>query len=146
MSARKRGVSTKQINAIRKYSRQGLSANKIQKRLRTRHMGMRRTVLLTYVREMKHQQPKANVSMYVPRKYYRVRFGGKQVAEYGTVRGKPRRIQVYGDGKQLYKVIRLISRHPPRERFLTIDANRLLSDPERFLSEGYWDARPRIKS
>lgn len=136
-----------QIDAIREYSRQGLSANEIQRRLSKQRMGLRRAVLLNYVRGFKGQKSKAKVSKYVPHKYRIPLFvGAKQVAEYGKVHGQSRRIQVYGSGKQLYKLMQLISQHPPRERFLIIDANSLLSHPWRYLSMEFWDERPEIKS
>lgn len=141
------GKSTKQIGAIREYSRQGLSANEIQRRLSRQGMGMRRTVMLQYVREFKRQTQETSVSKNVPYKYrLSFSFGGKHVAVYSTVRGKQRRIQVYGNGKQLRRVMVLVSRHPPKQRFLTIDAASLLSNPWRYLSEGFWDEKPQIES
>ena len=138
--------------------KQGLSSNKIQKRLQKQHLGMRRKVLLAEIRNAKGQTPKANRHKYTPRKYRKRRTPylttarrqfhiGRQIAGYGTVHGQSRRIQVYGSGKQLYRVMLLASQHPPRTRFLTIEAENLLSNPWRYLSrEEFWDAKPRVDS
>lgn len=147
-------ITKRQIKAIRGYVRQGLSANKIQKRLQKQHLEIRRKILLAEIRKIKRQKPKANRYKYTPRKYrqyYRYRrrrpVGLKQIAGYGTVHGQSRRIQVYGNGKQLYSVMQLASQHPPRTRFLTIDAGTLLSNPWKYLSRGeFWDDRPRVDS
>lgn len=160
---RKKGVSPKQVERIRELSKEGKSANQIQKNLSREGLGLRRKTILKYIRKSKHQKSKANTAKYTPRKYrkkgatygagysYARRgrkkpFGVKQIAEYGSVNGESRRIQVYGYGNQLYQVMQLTSRHPPRKQFLTISARELLSDPNKFLSEEYWDARPRINS
>ena len=151
-------VTKQQRNAIRTYVKRGLSSNKIQKRLQERHLGIRRKVLLAEIRKVKRQKPKANRHKYTPRKYRSGRtsypslarrqlFIGRQIAGYGTVHGQSRRIQAYGNGKQLHMVMLLASRHPPRTRFLTIDAGTLLFDPWRYLSrEEFWDSRPRVDS
>ena len=145
-------LNSKTRGAIRTYVKQGYSANRIQKRLQKQNLGIRRKVLLAEIRKVKGQKPKADRQKYTPRKYrkyylYRERFGLKQIAGYSTVHGKPRRIQVYGDGKQLYRVMLLVSQHPPRQRFLTIDAPTFLKNPWKYLSRReYWDERPRIES
>lgn len=64
-----KGVSQRQIRLIKYYSHKGYSANQIQRKLRARHIGMRRTRFLGYVREFKRQTPKAHVERYTPRKY-----------------------------------------------------------------------------
>lgn len=156
--AKRKTVTKQQRKAIGTYVKQGLSSNKIQKRLQKRHLGLRRQVLLAEIRKVKRKKPKANTYKYTPRKYRKRRtsypfkarrrfFGGHQIAGYGTVHGQSRRIQVYGSGKQLYRVMLLASQHPPRNRFLTIDAGTLLSNPWRYLSrEEFWDAKPRVDS
>jgi hypothetical protein len=138
--------------------KQGLSSNKIQRRLQERHLGIRRKVLLAEIRKAKRQKHRTNCYKYTPRKYRtrktpytsrarRQLFIGKQIVGYGTVHCQSRRIQVYGSGKQLQRVMLLASRHPPRIRFLTIDASTLLSNPWRYLSrEEFWDAKPRVDS
>jgi hypothetical protein len=141
-----REYSTEQLDAVREYSRQGLSANEIQRKLSRTGMGMQRSVLLGYVREFKGQKRQQTVSKYVPHKYRIAFFGGKHVAAYGTVRGRARRVQVYGNGRDLYSSMLLVSRHPPRERFLTIDAGSLLANPREYLSEALWDDRPEVHS
>jgi len=50
---KKREASPKQIDYIKKRSREGASANQIQKEMQARHMGMKRQRLLEYVRESK---------------------------------------------------------------------------------------------
>jgi len=153
-----KAITKQQKKAIRPYVKEGLSSNKIQKRLQQRHIGMRRAVLLAEIRKIKRQKPKANRYKYTPRKYRKRRvfypsharrqfYGEYQIAGYGTVNGKSRRIQVYGNRKLLYKVMLLASQHPPLTRFLTINAETLLSNPWRYLSrEEFWDDRPRVDS
>jgi hypothetical protein len=156
-----KAVSKQQRKAIKTYVKQGLTSNKIQKRLQKQHLGLRRKVLLAEIRKVKRKKPKANALNYTPKKYRRAVSGkygypslarrqfflGRQIAGYGTVLGKSRRIQVYGSGKQLHRVMLLASQHPPRARFLTIDAGKLLSNPWKYLSRTeFWDARPRVDS
>lgn len=114
--ARKQGITPKQIDALKRYSRKGYSANKIQRKLRSRHMGMRRTRLLGYVREFKRQKPKPSVAKYTPTKYAQARmrlpqFGGKYIAIYGTTRNrkgivKRNRIELSGSGRELYEAVK----------------------------------------
>jgi IS30 family transposase len=151
-------ITGQQRKAIRTYVKQGLGSNKIQKKLQKRHLGIRRKVLLAEIRKAKGQKPKANPYKYTPRKYRKRKttypsqarrqlYSGHQIAGYGTVHGQSRRIQVYGSGKQLYKIMLLASHHPPKTRFLTIDASKLLNNPWRYLSrEEFWDAKPRVDS
>lgn len=75
-----------------------------------------------------------------------VRFGGRGIAAYGTVHGKSKRVQMKGSGKQLYRAMVLVSKHPPKKQFLTLSAEALLDDPDEFLERGHWDARPKIES
>jgi hypothetical protein len=67
--ARTKGVTPRQIAIIRNMSRRGYGANKINRTLRAKHIGMRRTKLLTYVREFKGRSPKPH-----PERYVRVRY------------------------------------------------------------------------
>jgi hypothetical protein len=156
---KRKAISIQQRKAIKAYVKQGLSSNKIQKRLQKRHIGLRRKVLLAEIRKVKRKKPKANTYKYTSRKYRmrgrptypstkRGQFHfGRQIAGYGSVHGQSRRIQVYGSGKQLYSVMLLASQHPPRTRFLTIYAGTLLSNPWKYLSrEEFWDDRPRVES
>jgi len=146
--------------AIRTYVKQGYSANKIQKKLQKQHLGIRRKSLRAEIRKIKGKKPKVNRFKYTPKKYRkmtrgityprrkrRLDFFEKKIAGYSTVNGKPRRIQVYGNGRQLYRVMQLASKYPPKQQFLTIDASKLLRDPWKYLSkEERWDARPLIES
>ena len=154
-----KSISKKQrIEAIRTYLNQGYSANKIQKKLQSQGLGIQRKKLLAEVRRIKGTKPKANTFKYTPKKYRKMTndtshpsrsygFYTKQIAGYGTVRGRPRRIQVNGNGKELYKVMLLASKHPPKLQFLTIDASKLLRDPWKYLSKfETWDVRPEIES
>jgi hypothetical protein len=156
--AKRKTVTKQQRDAIRTYMKEGLSSNKIQKKLQKQHLGLRRKTLLAEIRKVKRKKPKANTFKYTPKKYRMRRvsypstarrhfYFGHQIAGYSTVHGQSRRIQVYGSGKQLYKVMLLASQHPPRTRFLTIDAGTLLSNPWKYLSrEEFWDAKPRVDS
>lgn len=144
----RKGITTKQIDAIRGYSRKGYSANKIQKKLSQRHIGLRRTVLLGYVREFKEKQARPHVERYTPTKYRGAKIGffQKQVAAYSTFHGQSRRIQTVGNGQQLMKVMMIASRHPPKKQFLTVSAGAFLEDPWKYVERGRWDARPEITS
>ena len=148
MSARKKGVSTKQINRIRTLSREGKSANQIQRTLSREHIGLRRTVLLPYVREFKGKQPQANVSKYTPKKYrgttaqkaWRRRerdwrsgrtrekkpkeegWGNKRVTLQGTHDGERVQETRSGTGKDLHEFVK----------------EEMESD--------YWDRRPSVNS
>lgn len=124
---RTRGKTTKQIQAIRSYVRKGYSANTIQKKMKARHIGIRRTVLLTYVREFRRQPPKPSVAKYIPRKYrkglkYPIIVIVKRVRLFGRHKGKRVRKIRTGRGSELYHWIR------------------------GELESGYWDVRPTIES
>ncbi|GEM_PF-5214805 len=64
-----KGVSQRQIRVIRSCARKGWSANRIQQKLRARHIGMRRQKLLGYVREFKGQPARPNVERYTRIRY-----------------------------------------------------------------------------
>jgi hypothetical protein len=51
------------------YVSREYSANEIQRRLKNRGIGIRRQILLRYVREAKRKSVKANREKYTPRKY-----------------------------------------------------------------------------
>ena len=147
-----KNITQQQIKAIRSYVKQGLSANKIQKRLQKRHLGIRRKALLAEVRKIKGTKPKADRQKYTPHKYrvrrLKRRFPMiKQISVYSTVHGRPRRVQMAATGKELYRAMQYVSQHPPKQQFLTISAVELLKDPWRYLDrKESWDRHPDIKS
>jgi len=115
-------------------------------------MGIRRKDLLAEVRKLKGTKKKPHPQKYTPHKYkvrrLKRRFPMmKQIAGYGTVHRKPRRYQVSGTGKQLYRAMQLISQYPPKRKFLTISAKELLKDPARYLDlKERWDRHPNVES
>ena len=64
-----KGVGKVRINALGWYVSRGYSANKIQKRMKNRGLGIRRQTTLKIVREMRLKQKKANAKKYTPKKY-----------------------------------------------------------------------------
>jgi len=64
-----RGVGKVRINALSWYVSRAYSANKIQKRLKDRGLGIQRKRLLKIVREMRLKSKKADVKKYIPKKY-----------------------------------------------------------------------------
>jgi hypothetical protein len=117
-------------------------------------MGMRRTRLLGYVREFKSKPPKAGPSKYTPPKYRltfeeRVRRQiserqrAKKVSVWGTVNGENRRVQLTGSGRSLYHALLDAAKHPPKKRFLTVDAENVRG----FLDyDETWDRHPDVES
>ena len=159
----KRNTITKtQHKAIRTYVKQGFSANKIQKNLSKRGLGIRRKTLLAEIRKIKRQKPMVDRLKYTPRKYRKHLpkarkpvFIGKHIAVYRYARTKrhPRpysaRFEFYGSGKDLAKAIRLtLSGIVPRwERpFVECSAMSFMSNPYRHGERGIWTARPNIES
>jgi hypothetical protein len=143
----------KQIDRIRDLSGQGKSANEIQRTLSKEQLGIRRTVLLRYVREIKHKAPPKKPEKYAPTKYrvpispHRALYRGKYVAVYGTVNGRSRRIQMHGSGRELYEAMIQVSRHPPRKKFLTVSASSISYYPHEFLDMWReWDEHPEAYS
>jgi len=67
---------------------------------------------------------------------------GKGVAVYGG----NKRIQMRGSGLDLYKAMKIVVKHPPKEQFLDITAEEVLHYPEIFLEKGSWKGRPEIES
>ena len=64
-----KGVGKVRINALGWYVSRNYSANKIQKRMKDRGIGIRRKKLLKIVREMRLKQRKAHAKKYTPKKY-----------------------------------------------------------------------------
>lgn len=104
-------IPLKKQVTIKRYVRQGYSANEIQKKMQAKNMGVRRTVLLAYVRKYKHKAPVERRERYVPTKYRRVPKpvegkGPKGIEIYGTYRGRTRRLRRRGTGKDLFRWVR----------------------------------------
>jgi hypothetical protein len=150
MSTRKKGISQQQINRIRELSKQGKNTNQVQRTLSKEGIGLRRQAMLNYVREARNRPVKANTQIYTPIKFRRTFTPyGKSVAVYGTVNGRPKRVQMSGNGKPLYHAMKLVAKHPPAKKlkFLSISANELLRDPKKYLDlEREWDEHPKVKS
>jgi len=152
-------VSREQVDRIREDSRKGMTANQIQKDLQAHHMGMRRKTILGIIREERGKPKRGEEWRYIPTKYqYRIladlpevkkermkRTGlfGKQIAVYGTVDGKSRRVQLTGTGKDLYRAMLDVAKFPPKKRFLTAGAG----DVHRHLDfDDRWDKHPKVES
>jgi hypothetical protein len=122
--SRKRGISPRQIDRIKELSSEGYSANKIQAKLSEEHIGLRRTILLTYVREFKRQPTKLHVEKHIHRKYIAIQrgIGVKRVVLYGRHNSKRTIIRQYGSGRELFRFVK------------------------RKLGSGFWDAKPEIES
>lgn len=137
---------------IKSYAQKGYSANRIQKMLRQKGLGLRRKELLRRVREVKKVKPRGTGAKYVPVKYRRPAERkavqpAKAVAVYGLVYGESKRVQMYGSGRDLYKAMVLVSRHPPRKKFLTADASRIALSPSEYLDlDEEWDRHPEVSS
>lgn len=149
MPRRPRGVSRQQVDLIRYYSQRGYSANRIQRILQSRHIGMKRQILLRYVREFKGKPLKPSTEKYIPIKYRWIVVRGVQVAAYGSVNGVPRRVQFTGGAHELQQTAVLVYHHPPKARyqFLTISSRELLANPDKYLDfDEEWDKHPEIES
>ena len=68
-SGKYRGVGGVRAKALNWYVSRGYSANRIQKRMKDRGLGVRRKTLLKIVREMRLKSEKADVKKYIPKKY-----------------------------------------------------------------------------
>lgn len=66
-----KGVGKVRVKALSWYVSRGYSANKIQKRLKDRGIGIQRKKLLKIVREMRLKEKKADSKKYTPKKYRR---------------------------------------------------------------------------
>ena len=64
-----KGIGKVGVKALSWYVSRGYSANKIQKRMKDRGLGIRRKKLLKIVREMRLRAKKAKVTKYIPKKY-----------------------------------------------------------------------------
>lgn len=64
-----KGIGKVRIKALSWYVSRGYSANKIQKRMKERGIGIRRKKLLKIVREMRLKAKKAKAEKYTPKKY-----------------------------------------------------------------------------
>ncbi len=158
---------SKQFEYVEKEVYEGKSSNQIQKDLREHDMGMRRKVLLATIREIKGITIKPDRWKYVPLKYRHLKmlpksgrpvseerlkraerriqlsFSQKQITIAGTVNGRPHRIQIKGRGRDLYRVMGDIIRHPPKKRFLTTTTNKVLGELNYYET---WDMRPNVNS
>ena len=66
---RSKGVTQRQLGIIKNMARRGYTANRIDRTLRSKHAGMRRSKLLGYVREFKNRPARSHVE-----KYTRIRY------------------------------------------------------------------------
>lgn len=161
-------ITKQQRKAIRNYIKKGYSANRIQKRLKARHMGMRRTVLLSQIRKVNHQKAKVDRLKYTPRKYQKITGGiphppktrrqffiGRQVAVYGYARTSrhPRaysaRFEFCGNGKALFLAVKKAHEGiVPRKEwaFVKCSARDFLSNPSVYGERGFWTERPEVES
>lgn len=64
-----KGIGKVRIKALSWYVSHHYSANKIQRKLKARGLGIRRKTLLKIVREMKLRKKKVKVKKYIPKKY-----------------------------------------------------------------------------
>ena len=141
-------MSEEVISRIQSLALQGKSANAIQATLQSEGMGIRRSDLLKYVRQAKGVRVKEARWKYTPRKYRegaKYQRWGKRIAVYGKVKGKSRRVEISGKGKDIYKSLRSIMKHPPKKRVLRIDADRFDGREDLDLDEE-WDDRPELAS
>jgi hypothetical protein len=159
------------VNRIRTLSKQGKSSNEIVRQLRREGAGIRRKTILAYVRKFKHKPPKPHVERYIPRKYRRKRVVAKprpktefarimrekikeqekpkHVAVYGKVKGKSKRIEVSGTGKNIFRFLIDGAIHPPKNRITRINADKEKGFGARAKYIDYreeWDERPQIRS
>lgn len=131
-------VTKQQRKAIRTYAKQGLSANKIQKRLQKRHLGLRRKVLLAEIRKVKRRKPKANIVKYIPKKYAKARWKARAEAS------QRRRLRL----QQVTKQVTLIGRHNGKRTVKTRYGKG--RDLYRFvfkeMTGDFWDEKPYVES
>jgi len=138
----------KRDRLIRYYVKRRYSANLIQHKLRQKGLGMRRKELLAKVREVKGVPRKPKAEVHIPAKYRKVKrrrvwVPAKWIAVYGTVDGKSRRVELAGSGRQLYKAMLDLAKHPPKKRFVRCSA----SEVSNYLDyEDEWDEHPAVRS
>jgi hypothetical protein len=112
ISGEKPRIPLKTQVTIKRYVRQGYSANEIQRKMKTEKRGIRRQLLLAYVREYKRKPPPRYPKKYVPIKYRRARRveiqgrGPKAIQIYGIYHGRARRVRRRGTGKSLYRWVK----------------------------------------
>jgi hypothetical protein len=149
----KRKLSKREIQKrdrlIRYYVKKRYSANLVQKKLQEKGLGMRRKELLAKVREVKGVPKKPKPEIHIPTKYrkrkpVRVRVvPAKWIAVYGTVDGESRRVELAGSGRQLYKAMLDLAKHPPKKRFVRCSASKVSN----YLDyEDEWDEHPAVRS
>lgn len=68
-SGQYRGIGEARAKALNLYLSKGYSANKIQKKMKEKGIGIQRKKLLKIVREMKLKPKKADAEKYIPKKY-----------------------------------------------------------------------------
>lgn len=144
---RKLSKRERQLRLIRLCVKKDYSANKIQKMLQRKGLGMKRKGLLALVRKKKGVR-KTRVSVkYVPHKYRPKLIVEKRIAVYGTVGGKSRRAELSGSGRALYRTMLHLTKHPPKKRFLNARASDVAIMPEVFLDfYEEWDEHPKVFS
>jgi len=135
----------KREQLIKYYVGRNYSANRIQKELQKKGLGMRRKDLLKRVREIREAKTLKAIPR-IPKKRYKARpwfMGRKAIAVYGTVNGKSRRIEMVGSGRQLYNAMLRVAQHPPKVRFVRCRADRA----HYFLDyREKWDEHPQVIS
>jgi len=160
---RKPKISSKTRWAIRTYVKQGISANKIQKKLQSQGLGIRRKVLLAEVRKLRGKKKKLHPEKYIRGDYRkrvtpkarRPKYAGRHVAVYRYARTlKHRRpysarFEFYGSGKDLGKAVRLaLSGIVPKweNPFVECSARAFLNNPYKYGERGEWVGKPNIES
>jgi len=98
-------IPLKKQLTIKRYVREGYSANEIQRKLKKQHRGVRRTVLLAYVRKVKRKPPPKEPRKYMPKSRTSGK-GPKTVVISGVYQGRYFRHRRRGRGKDLYYWIR----------------------------------------
>jgi hypothetical protein len=149
----KRKLSKKDIQRrerlIRYYVKRRYSANLIQKKLQEKGLGMRRKEFLAKVREVKGVPKRPKPEIHIPTKYRKVKrerirvFPAKWIAVYGTVKGKSKRVELAGSGRQLYRAMLDLAKHPPKKRFVRCSA---IEVPNYLDYEDEWDEHPAVRS
>lgn len=154
MSSKKltKGQISRRERLIRYYVKKRFSANLIQHKLREKGLGMRRKELLAKVRIVKGVAKRLHPERHIPTKYLakaeerrRVKpeFIAKWIAVYGAVHGESRRIELGGSGKDLYRAMVEVAKHPPKKRFARCHASEALNYLD--LDEE-WDEHPAVVS
>jgi len=168
---KRKPISKQQTEAIRTYIKQGYSANKIQKKLQSKGLGIQRKRLLAEVRKVKGTKPQAYTQRYTPKKYRRVTprarrpvYSGKHIAVYryattsryrvvakklGLPKAYSARFEFYGNGKDLAKAVHLaLTGIVPRweKPHVECSARAFLTNPYKYGEKGMWVDKPNIES